>query len=399
LIANIRDYDYYRRVFHGRQMPFAFVDLDALDENRSQVLTRSGEKLIRTASKSIRSIAILRRILDSDPRFQGLLCFTAPEALYLSEQGFTDLVVAYPTWHPQEIAAVARSVNEGKPVTLMIDSIEHLDHIEAIGREHESRIPVCLDIDMASDFPGVHFGVWRSMVKTPAQAERIAERIASSKHLSLDGLMGYEAQIAGLADSNPGQRMKDALIRFLKKRSVSEVAERRAALVAAVKSKGLQPRFINGGGTGSIDSTCAETDVTEVTVGSAFYAPALFDRYKEFRYAPAAGFAIEIVRRPRTDLYTCLGGGYVASGIADVSRLPLPWLPDGAALLPAEGAGEVQTPISYKGGEKLGLGDPIFMRHSKAGELCERFTHLFEVEAGRIVDGVTTYRGDGRCFL
>ncbi|HEY6331576.1 MAG TPA: amino acid deaminase/aldolase, partial [Blastocatellia bacterium] len=186
---------------------------------------------------------------------------------------------------------------------------------------------------------------------------------------------------------------------FLKKRSVREVAERRAGLVEAIRSKGLQPRFINGGGTGSIDSTCAEDAVTEVTVGSAFYASALFDRYKDFRYSPAAGFAIEIVRQPRPDLYTCLGGGYVASGIADVSRLPAPWLPHGAELLPTEGAGEVQTPISYQGPEKLTLGDPIFLRHSKAGELCERFTHLIEVSDGKVVDQVTTYRGDGKCFL
>ncbi|HEY6331532.1 MAG TPA: alanine racemase, partial [Blastocatellia bacterium] len=196
-----RQYEYYRNLFAGQRMPFAFVDLDALGQNIRQVLSRSGQKLVRTASKSVRSVAVLRRILDSDPRFQGLLCFTAPEALYLSGQGFTDLVVAYPTWHPSEIADVARSVNSGKPVTLMIDCIEHLDHIEAIGQQHSARMPVCLDIDMASDYPGVHFGVWRSMVKTPNQAERIAERIASSKYLLLDGLMGYEAQIAGLADN------------------------------------------------------------------------------------------------------------------------------------------------------------------------------------------------------
>jgi D-serine deaminase-like pyridoxal phosphate-dependent protein len=398
-MTTARDYDYYRSAFAGEAMPFAFLDLEALDKNIREVLARSSDKLIRTASKSVRSIAVLHRILDSDRRFQGLLCFTAPEALYLSDQGFGDLVVAYPTWHPAEIAAVARATREGRPVTLMVDCAAHLDHIEAIGKEHDVRMPVCLDIDMASDFPGIHFGVWRSMVKTYAQTAELAERIASSKYLTLDGLMGYEAQIAGLADKNPGQRIKDSLVRFLKKRSVREVAERRAELVSAIQAKGLKPRFVNGGGTGSINSTCAESAVTEVTVGSAFYAPSLFDRYKDFKYAPAAGFAIEIVRQPRPDLYTCLGGGYIASGIADVSRLPLPWLPEGAALLPQEGAGEVQTPIVYQGSEKLSLGDPIFMRHSKAGELCERFTHLLEVEEGRIVDRVTTYRGDDKCFL
>jgi D-serine deaminase-like pyridoxal phosphate-dependent protein len=398
-MTNGHDYNYYRQAVASETMPFAFVDMEALDANVVEVLSRCAGKFVRTASKSVRSIAILRRLLDSDPRFRGLLCFTAPEAVYLAGQGFTDLVVAYPTWHPAHIGEVAAEVREGRPITLMVDSLAHIDHIEAIGRDNEVSIPICLDIDMASDFPGIHFGVWRSTVRTPSQAGEIAERIASCKHVVLDGLMGYEAQIAGLGDHNPGQWLKNGLVRFLKKRSVREVAQRRADLVGAIESKGLKPRFVNGGGTGSITSTCAESSVTEVTVGSAFYAPSLFDRYKDFRYAPAAGFAIEIVRRPGPDLYTCLGGGYIASGIADVSRLPEPWLPTGAALMPLEGAGEVQTPIVYNGPEKLSLGDPIFLRHSKAGELCERFTHLLEISGGRIVDRVTTYRGDGQCFL
>jgi hypothetical protein len=39
------------------------------------------------------------------------------------------------------------------------------------------------------------------------------------------------------------------------------------------------------------------------------------------------------------------------------------------------------------------------MRHAKAGELCERFTHLICIQKGKIVEEVTTYRGEGHCFL
>ncbi|HKV37794.1 MAG TPA: amino acid deaminase/aldolase [Blastocatellia bacterium] len=391
-------------------MPFAFVDLDALAVNVGQVLS-AGNKLIRIASKSVRSVAILKRIMaysgeigpgapaSSGARFQGLLCFTAPEAVYLSGHGFDDLVVAYPTWNSRHISAVARAAQEGGHITLMADSLAHIEQIEAIAKQCDARIPICLDIDMASDWPGLHFGVWRSMVRTGDAAGALAKRIANSKHLLLDGVMGYEAQIAGLGDHNPGERVKNAATRWLKRRSVNEVANRRAEVVHAIEALGCKLRFVNGGGTGSIATTSSEAVVTEVTVGSAFYAPALFDRYRDFRYSPAAGYAIEIVRQPRPDLYTCLGGGYVASGIGDPSRLPAPWLPEGAALLPLEGAGEVQTPIRYQGPEKIQLGDPVFMRHSKAGELCEHFTNLLLVSGGGIVDQVTTYRGDGQCFL
>jgi D-serine deaminase-like pyridoxal phosphate-dependent protein len=252
---------------------------------------------------------------------------------------------------------------------------------------------------MASDFPGLHFGAWRSRVRHPATARRIAEAIVDSQHLRLDGVMGYEAQIAGVGDRVPGQRLRSALIRLLKWRSRAEVAARRAALVAAITSAAGPLRFVNGGGTGSLESTSAEACVTELTAGSAFYGPTLFDGYAAFHPAPAAGFAIEIARRPAPGLYTCSGGGYIASGPPGTDRLPQPYLPADAYLMATEGAGEVQTPIRYGGPEQLVLGDPIFLRPAKAGELCERFNTLLLIADGRIVDEVPTYRGAGLCFL
>ncbi|MBV9615395.1 MAG: amino acid deaminase/aldolase, partial [Ktedonobacteraceae bacterium] len=174
---------------------------------------------------------------------------------------------------------------------------------------------------------------------------------------------------------------------------------RRAAFGALIKTYGETLRFVNGGGTGSIATTALEDSVTEITVGSGFYAPLLFDYYQNFHYQPAAGFAIEIVRHPQPTIYTCSGGGYIASGASGREKLPKPYLPAGAALDPLEGAGEVQTPVRYKGPIQLQMGNPIFLRHSKAGELCERFTHLLLVSHGAIVDEVTTYRGEGQCFI
>jgi D-serine deaminase-like pyridoxal phosphate-dependent protein len=394
-----RDYAYYQGIFRGRPMPFAYLDLDLLDQNIRQIVARAEGKQVRLASKSLRSVAVMRHIFASGACFQGIMSYSAPEAVYLASQGFTDLLIGYPAWNEQDIAAVACSTAGGAQITLMVDSVEHVERVEAIASSQGVRLPLCLEIDMSMDIPGLHFGVWRSPVRTPEQARPIIERIMASSHVLLDGLMGYEAQIAGLGDNFPGHMAKNAIVQRLKRRSVREIAERRAAIVELVKSYGLSRRFINGGGTGSMATTRKEDAVTEITVGSGFYAPALFDNYRDFRYQPAAGFAIEIVRRPRPSIYTCLGGGYIASGSVGPEKQPQPYLPPGAKLISLEGAGEVQTPIRYDGPNSLQLGNPIFMRHSKAGELCERFTHLLLVANGAIVDEVTTYRGDGQCFL
>jgi D-serine deaminase-like pyridoxal phosphate-dependent protein len=392
-------YDYYKKIFAGRSMPFAYVDLDLLEQNIRQILTRAQGKRIRLASKSLRSVAILQRILASDNSFQGIMCYSASEALYLASKGFPDLLIGYPTWNEQDISAIAQATSEGASITLMIDSIEHVERIEALAQRQGVCLPVCLEIDMSLNIPGLHFGVWRSALRTPEQARPLIERILASHAVHLDGLMGYEAQIAGVGDNIPGQKVKNTLVRMLKRRSRQDVAERRAAFGALVKTYGETLRFVNGGGTGSIATTAQEDGVTEITVGSGFYAPMLFDYYQDFHYQPAAGFAIEIVRHPQPAIYTCSGGGYIASGAPGREKLPHPYLPSSAALDPLEGAGEVQTPIRYKGPVHLQLGDPVFLRHSKAGELCERFTRLLLVSHGTIVDEVATYRGDGQCFI
>jgi D-serine deaminase-like pyridoxal phosphate-dependent protein len=187
-------------------------------------------------------------------------------------------------------------------------------------------------------------------------------------------------------------------------RSARELAARRAEAVAAVAAeldaRAAAPlRFVNGGGTGSLHQTTAERCVTELAGGSGLYGPALFDSYRAFAPRPAALFALPVVRRPGRGVVTALGGGYLASGAADSARLPQPYLPAGLALDGLEGAGEVQTPLLGAAADSLAVGDHVFFRHAKAGELCERFTSLHLLEGDRIVDEVATYRGEGSCFL
>lgn len=391
-----RSYGYYRDAFVGRTMPFAFVDLDRFDANVEAIARRAGAKPIRVASKSVRCTVLLKRIFESSPAYRGVMAYHPLEAVYLANRGFDDVLVAYPFWHPNHVEAVCDAVAEGKAITVMVDSTEHVRHLGAIAASRGLVLPICIDLDMSTSFPGLHFGVRRSGLTTPEQVLMVARLAAETRGVKLEGLMGYEAQIAGVPDAGGG---KNAVVRMLKAKSRKDVAERRARVVKALEAAGYPLRFVNGGGTGSMETTVAEDVVTEVTAGSGFYAPGLFDHYEGFKHLPAAGYAIEITRLPAPGIFTCLGGGYPASGAIDKNKLPSVYLPEGASLLELEGAGEVQTPIAYHGKERLGLGDPVFMRHAKAGELCERFNSLLLVAKGEVVGEVPTYRGEGHCFL
>ncbi len=379
-------------------MPFAFLDKDLLDKNISSLLNRAGDKKIRIATKSVRCTWTLRYILDHHPRLQGLMCYSVREAAWLATEGFDDLLVAYPAFHSEDIREIVPMLKRGKRIYLMVDLEDHLRQVNQVGREENVRIPVCLDLDMTSKFPGVYFGVYRSSVNNKEKADMFFKTLKKYPFVHCRALMGYEAQIAGLGDNVKGKGAMNAIIRNLKKRSVKEVALRRKEVVALGQRQGVEFEVVNAGGTGSLETSRQESWVTEVTVGSGFYASHLFDHYKAFKHLPAAGYAIEVVRNPQPDIYTCLGGGYVASGTPGKDKTPIPYLPEGCSFIENEMAGEVQTPLKHKGG-KLELGSPVFMRHSKAGELCEHFNELVIVSNGEVVDSVPTYRGEGQCFL
>lgn len=395
----MRNYTYYKKALQDISKPCAFLDIDLLNQNIKEIAARSNNKTIRIASKSVRSKDVLRDILDASPIFQGIMCFTAEEAIYLIGHGFDDLLVAYPVWDASHLTQIAECRRENHSITVMIDSIEHIDHLEKIAKQENCTFLVCIDIDLSSDFFGIHFGVHRSPIKTVEHAMAIVNRVSDSNYLQIDGVMGYEAQIAGVTDNDPNQLAKNKVIQVMKRKSSKELIQKREKLMDTMKARGISPRFVNGGGTGSLKQTASEASVTEVTVGSGFFNPGLFDYYQSFKGMPAAGFALEITRIPTTSIYTCLGGGYIASGAVGKDKQPNVYLPEGARLIANEGAGEVQTPIYYNGHIPLRHGDPIIMRHSKAGELCERFSYLHLIQNGEVIGKYPTYRGDHQCFL
>ncbi|WP_134767968.1 amino acid deaminase/aldolase [Nocardioides sp. 1609] len=384
--------------------PVAVVDLDAFDANAADLARRAAGTPIRVASKSVRCRALLDRVLGLEG-YAGILAFTLAEALWLAEE-HEDVVVGYPTAERAALRELAADPVLLERVTLMVDSVESLDLVRAAVRQVEVPIRVCLDLDaslrLAERLTGsrVHLGPRRSPVHSVADAVALARAVAEDPAFALVGLMAYEGQVAGLAD-RPANRLRGLAVRGLKRASVPELTERRGAVVAAVREV-ADLSFVNGGGTGSIETTVADPSVTEVAAGSGLFAPALFDGYDSFDPVPAALFGLAVTRRPGPGLVTVAGGGWIASGPVGRDRLPVPTYPGGLVMLGSEGAGEVQTPLRGSTAGRLRLGDRVWFRHAKAGELCERVDvlHLVAGDAdAAVVDVVPTYRGEGRTFL
>jgi D-serine deaminase-like pyridoxal phosphate-dependent protein len=364
--------------------------------------SRAAGKPIRLASKSVRCRALIEQVLGM-PGFRGILAYTVPEALWLAASGTSDqIVVAYPTADKTALARLAGDPAAAAAVTVMVDCADHLDLIEKAVADVTDARPVRVSIDIDAGYAALggrlRAGARRSPVRTPAQAAALAADVAARPGFRLAGLMAYEAQIAGVGDNPPGRPLYARAVRLMQRVSGTELARRRSAIVAAVRQ--VAPlEFVNGGGTGSLERTTAEPAVTELGAGSGLYHPRLFDAYRGFSGQPAALFALPVVRRPGSGVVTALGGGYLASGPGNASRLPVPYLPGGLRLDREEGAGEVQTPLLGAAADRLRIGDRVWLRHAKAGELCERFAVLHLIEDDAVVATVPTYRGEGQTFL
>lgn len=375
--------------------PVATLSHEALAHNAVDMLARAGGVPIRVASKSIRVRGVLDAVLAM-PGYAGILAFTLAEALWLA-QTHTDIVVGYPTVDRAAIARLVADEQAAARITLMIDDEAQLDLIDAVLSPHQrTSVRVAIDADASWNAPALgHIGVRRSPVFTAAQAASLARRIHSRPGFRLVGLMMYEAQIAGQGD-NTGSG--DGVIRWMQKKSGAELRDRRAAIARAVSA--VTPlEFVNGGGTGSLEFTAGDQAVTELTAGSGFFGGHLFDGYRAFAPAPAVAFALDVVRKPRADIVTLLGGGWIASGPPLASRQPLPVWPSGLSFQPREGAGEVQTPLQGGNARALSIGDRVWLRHAKSGEGSERVDSYHLVRDGAVIDELPTYRGEGKAFL
>ncbi|MCQ3937717.1 MAG: amino acid deaminase/aldolase [Chloroflexi bacterium] len=399
-------YETLRDLFKNQRLPLAFVDLDAFDDNVDYAasLAKQAGKTLRLGTKSLRCLPLMERVLAHASRaFRGFLTFTAEETAFLADRGHDDFLLAYPTVQREDMNILAWVARKGKQLSVMVDSPEHLQVLDEAGKAHHAAFHVCLEIDMAYRPLGndvLHLGLRRSPIRTVEQAVELVRFAKTLSNVKIDSIMGYEGHIAGTNDDVPGQGIKNAILRGLKKASVRELSNRRRAVVGGVRGEGVMLRFVNGGGSGSLVSTLQDESVTEGTIGSGLYASGLFHYFKEVHFQPSAFFALQVVRKPKAGMVTCAGGGYVASGAMDKSKLPLPVMPVGLKYVDLEGAGEVQTPLVLpQGCPTLHLGDPVFFQHAKAGELCERFNELILIQGGKIVETVKTYRGEGFAFL
>ncbi len=366
------------------------VDLDAFDANAADLVRRADGKPIRVASKSLRVPALVERAL-AVPGFSGVLAYSLREALWLAREGVTDdVVMGYPTVDRGALRELLADEQARSRITLMVDSPAHLSLVEASGDDVRG-VRIAIDIDAGLKLGRSHVGPKRSPLHDVSEVVSFAQDVLD-RGFALVGVMTYEGQVAGVPDDVPNQRARSLVVRKLKAASLAQLEERRTAIARDLQEV-VELEFWNAGGSGSVESTVADPVVTEVAAGSGLLVPGLFDHYESFEPLPAAYFGVPVVRRPGGGLATVAGGGFIASGASGKDRLPIPWAPPDLHLTGLEGAGEVQTPLTGSGARLLQIGDWVWFRHAKSGELAEHTNDVHLLAGTAIVQTVPSYRG------
>ncbi len=396
--------------------PFSFILEDELKSNISiyKKLVRASGKTLRVATKSLRVpdlfTLISRELSDVQT---GFMTFNAEETHFLYGQGFRNFLLAYPCMETGSLAqalTILRQEDAGlwqnsqQPwkkfpgVQFTVSQVEHLDALRAAASHLDFatsqyfKIPIVLDLDMAYRIFGQTFGVRRSGLRNYEDLEPLLEQIQKGPFL-LSGILAYEAQIAGLPDWN-------VFLRFFKKISMRDVLKRRAKLreesLASVDNRNI---FFNGGGSGSILESMKDPNIDEITVGSGFLMPHLFDYYEnlaELALRPAQYFSLRVTRKPKAKIVVCQSGGFIASGQVGEEKAPRVAFPPDYRQLRNEGFGEVQTPL--KGEGDLNIGDLVFCRPAKSGESLDCFTEVLLVDGAAELKRAVTYRGSAKSF-
>lgn len=387
-------YEELKDLVKDKNFPMVICDLDAFNQNLERVgnyLTKV-KKSLRLCTKSVRVPELVNKV-EKEDFVNGIFTYNSAEALFYAENyEIKDILLGYPTMSKVDVDELCKAASiDGVSITVVVDDIKQINLLEEFAVKNNVEFNTLIEIDVADKLFGRNVGVYRSPIRAPKAAVKLAQIISKANNLYFRGIMGYEAQNASIGDDK-------ALFRFAKKRSRKHVNIWRQNFVDALTKAGLKPEVVNGGGSGCFQETAAETSITEIGIGSLLFKSHIFDSINSLNeFLPSVFFVIQIVRKPKENIATAFSGGYVSSG--SVRAIPIPVIPKNIITSKDEEFGEVQTPFIFDPKKReLNLGDPIFCRFGKAGEPLEHFNEILIYSKGKLIDSYKTYRGYGKRF-
>lgn len=226
--------------------PSLLIDLPTVESNveRLAIYARSYKIGIRPHTKTHKSIRMAR--LQIEHGAIGLTTAKVGEAETLVEAS-KDLLIAYPLVDPYRLRRAAKLAQHAI-VRLALDTETAIDRAAAAANEANVTLGVLVDLDV---------GVGRTGVQSPAAALALAQRVANSPGLRLDGLFFYPGHIWLPVDQQP--------------EALAKVEAKVAETIALFRHAGLQAPIVCGGSTPTAYQSHLIPSGTEIRPGTYLY--------------------------------------------------------------------------------------------------------------------------------
>lgn len=225
------------------ETPAAVVDLDRLTRNLDRAATYATAHglALRPHAKTHKASWIAAEQMRRGA--VGVTCATPREAEIMSAVS-GDILVAYPPvgkGRAERIAQLARS----DKLTVALDSLEAIDHIERAATAAKVQVGVYVELDL---------GMHRVGVSAIESAIGLAKRVEASPSLSYEGIAFYPGHIRESVATQDN--------------ALSELSTTLGRALDALATAGVPPRVVSGGSTPTLWQTHRITGVTELRPGT-----------------------------------------------------------------------------------------------------------------------------------
>lgn len=243
------------------QTPCLILDLDALERNVRKMgdYAKAHNMRHRAHGKMHKSVDVLLLQQEQGGAI-GVCCQKVSEAEVFVRGGIKDVLVSNQVREPAKIDRLARLPLLGARIIVCVDDLSNIAELSAAAVKHGTTIDCFVEIDC---------GAGRCGVLSAEEVVALAQAIDAANGLHFAGVQAYQGAMQHI-DRFEDRKAKLDL-------AIAQVKE----AVGALKSVGLEPELVSGGGTGSYYFESNSGVYNELQCGSYAFMDADYGRIKD----------------------------------------------------------------------------------------------------------------------
>ncbi len=352
--------------------PALVIDLDAFERNIARMAAHCREQgiALRAHAKTHKCAEVARRQIAAGAIGQS--CAILDEAEHLAAGGIGNILITSPLVSENSVRRLLALNAHSPGLMAVVDNKEIVSRLSQAAFSAGQALTLLVDIDVGHRRTGIAPG-------EPAVA--LAAQVAQSAGLKFAGIQGYAGHIQHIADRAERQARAVEVMDML--RQTREL----------LKARGLVPRIISGGGTGSFDMDPAAQVLTELQAGSYIF----MDRqYNEIwpggpPFETSLFVLTRVVSANQPDMVTTDGGQKSFATDADAPLIA--YGPKGASYsVFGDEYGRVRLPE----GEKMRIGDAVVCVTPHCDPTVNLYGHYVVIRGNEVVAHWATASGKYR---